>query len=84
VGISPEDQNMIFEEFRQVSEKDDQAREGTGLGLTLTKKFVEMHGGEISVTSEIGKGSSFRFFFPLTQVEEYQVETKTEVTAAAS
>jgi len=84
VGISPEDQKMIFEEFRQVSEKDGQAREGTGLGLTLTKKFVEMHGGEISVASEVGKGSSFRFFLPLTQVEEHQVENNTEDTAAVS
>ena len=77
VGISPEDQKMIFEEFRQVSEKDGQAREGTGLGLTLTKKFVEMHGGEISVESEVGKGSSFRFFLPLNQVKALQTENNT-------
>jgi signal transduction histidine kinase len=77
VGISPEDQKMIFEEFRQVSEKDGQAREGTGLGLTLTKKFVEMHGGEISVESEVGKGSNFRFFLPLNQIEALQIENNT-------
>jgi len=83
-GIAPEDQKTIFEEFRQVSEKDGQAREGTGLGLTLTKKFVEMHGGEISVASEVGKGSSFRFFLPLTQVDENQVDNNTGDTAAVS
>ena len=84
VGISPENQKLIFEEFRQVSEQDESVREGTGLGLTLTKKFVEMHGGEISVTSEVGKGSSFRFTLPLTQVEDLQVKNITEDAAAVN
>jgi signal transduction histidine kinase len=65
IGISPEDQQYIFEEFRQVTEDANQALEGTGLGLTLTKKFVEMHGGEISVQSQVGKGSTFSFSIPL-------------------
>jgi len=84
VGISPDNQKLIFEEFRQVSEQDESAREGTGLGLTLTKKFVEMHGGEISVASEVGKGSSFRFTLPLTQVEDLQVKNITEDAAAVN
>ena len=84
IGISAEDQKLVFEEFRQAGSKDGQVTEGTGLGLTLTKKFVEMHGGEISVESEIGKGSSFRFSLPLTQVEEYPVESNTGDAAVAS
>jgi signal transduction histidine kinase len=63
IGISQEDQAMIFQEFRQVGSSA-QRREGTGLGLTLTKKFVELHGGRISVTSEVGKGSTFTFTVP--------------------
>jgi signal transduction histidine kinase len=64
IGIAPEDQEAIFEEFRQVGSDEARKREGTGLGLTLTKKFVEMHGGRIWVESEVGKGSTFRFTLP--------------------
>ena len=60
VGIKPEDQQVIFEEFCQVGD-DSHKREGTGLGLTLTKKLVELHGGRIWVESEAGKGSTFTF-----------------------
>ncbi|MFA7383630.1 MAG: ATP-binding protein [Desulfurivibrionaceae bacterium] len=60
VGITPEDQQVIFEEFRQVGD-DSHKREGTGLGLTLTKRLVELHGGKIQVESEAGKGSTFTF-----------------------
>jgi len=84
VGISLEDQKLIFEEFRQASVKDGQASEGTGLGLTLTKKFVEMHGGEISVESEVGKGSRFKFWLPLAQIEERLVENNPEDSATES
>ena len=63
VGIGPEDQATIFQEFRQVG-SGEQRQEGTGLGLTLTKKFVELHGGRIWVTSEVGKGSTFTFTVP--------------------
>ena len=66
VGIAPEDQELIFEEFRQVGSNYAQKREGTGLGLTLTKKFVEMHGGKIWVDSQPGKGSTFTFTLPVT------------------
>ncbi len=66
IGIAPEDQEAIFEEFRQVGSDEARKREGTGLGLTLTKKFVEMHGGRIWVESEVGKGSTFRFTLPVS------------------
>lgn len=65
IGIAPEDQEAIFEEFRQVGSDDARKREGTGLGLTLAKKFVEMHGGRIGVRSEVGRGSTFTFTLPV-------------------
>jgi signal transduction histidine kinase len=65
IGISPEDQAKIFEEFRQVGSDYAHKVEGTGLGLTLAKKFVELHGGKIWVESEIGQGSRFTFTLPI-------------------
>jgi signal transduction histidine kinase len=64
IGISPDDQARIFEEFRQVGSDYAHKVEGTGLGLTLAKKFVELHGGKIWVESEVGKGSTFSFVLP--------------------
>jgi len=65
VGIAPEDQEAIFEEFRQVGTADKKV-EGTGLGLALSRKFIELHGGRIWVQSEPGKGSTFSFTLPAT------------------
>jgi signal transduction histidine kinase len=65
VGIAPEDQAAIFEEFRQVGREDARKQEGTGLGLTLAKKFVELHGGRIGVQSQVGQGSTFSFTLPV-------------------
>ena len=64
VGIAPEDQEAIFEEFRQVGTADKKV-EGTGLGLALSRKFVELHGGRIWVESQVGVGSTFAFTIPM-------------------
>ena len=66
VGIAPEDQEAVFEEFRQVGAADKKV-EGTGLGLALSRKFIELHGGRIWVTSAVGAGSTFTFTLPLTR-----------------
>jgi signal transduction histidine kinase len=64
VGIAPEDQEAVFEEFRQVGTADKKV-EGTGLGLALSRKFIELHGGRIGVRSQIGTGSTFTFTIPV-------------------
>jgi signal transduction histidine kinase len=65
MGISPEHLDLIFEEFRQLSDSSGRSHEGTGLGLALTRRLVELHGGEIWVESELGKGSTFTFSLPM-------------------
>jgi signal transduction histidine kinase len=64
VGIDPEDQEAVFEEFRQVGTAAKKV-EGTGLGLALSRKFVELHGGRIWVKSQVGHGSTFTFTLPV-------------------
>ncbi len=68
VGIAPEDQEAVFEEFRQVGTAAKKV-EGTGLGLTLCRKFIELHGGRIWVTSQLGAGSTFTFTIPVRHGE---------------
>jgi signal transduction histidine kinase len=68
VGIAPEDQEAVFEEFRQVGTADKKV-EGTGLGLALSRKFIELHGGRIWVKSQVGHGSTFTFTLPVRREE---------------
>ncbi len=65
IGIAPADLPRVFEEFQQVGPTTDRSREGTGLGLTLAKRFVELHGGRIWVESEVGSGTTFTFAIPM-------------------
>ncbi len=69
IGIAEKDHQIIFEEFRQASEGFSRNFEGSGLGLSITKKLVEKFGGSISVESEVGKGSTFIVILPLTDVK---------------
>jgi signal transduction histidine kinase len=64
VGIAPDQQALVFEEFRQAGGDYLRKSEGTGLGLSLAKRFVELHGGTMRVESELGRGSTFAFVLP--------------------
>ncbi len=82
IGIKPEDQAMIFEEFRQAVDGAGQTRGGTGLGLAIVRKFAEIQGGRVSVESIPGAGSTFRVLLPV-DVRETPV-AGAEVSAAAA
>ncbi len=64
VGIAPQHLSTIFDEFRQLDPGNPRSEEGTGLGLPLTRRLVELHGGTMAVQSEVGVGSTFRFALP--------------------
>jgi signal transduction histidine kinase len=64
IGIQPDQQALVFEEFRQVHGDYQRKSEGTGLGLSLSRRFVELHGGTIRVESAPGRGSTFAFILP--------------------
>jgi PAS domain S-box-containing protein len=78
IGIKKEDLKQIFEPFYQADNPVTRERKGTGLGLTLVKEIVEMHGGQIRVESEYGKGSDFIFTLPLVAGEETGAEEDTD------
>ncbi len=78
IGINEKDYQIIFEEFRQASEGYNRNFEGSGLGLSITKKIVEKFGGTITVESEIGKGTTFKVILPVTNAEAKEKE----ITAA--
>jgi signal transduction histidine kinase len=69
VGIAPEDQALVFDEFRQAGGDYLRKAEGTGLGLSLAKRFVELHGGSLGVDSRLGEGATFTFTLPLLTLE---------------
>jgi signal transduction histidine kinase len=69
IGIRKEDQTSIFEPFTQLDTQPGERKQGTGLGLALTKQLIELLGGKIWVESEYGKGSRFSFTIPLAEKE---------------
>lgn len=75
IGISEEDQKIIFDEFRQIDGTSTRKYNGTGLGLSICKKIADLMGGELTVQSKVGKGSIFSFTVP-TNIEEFHDENK--------
>ena len=80
IGILQKQQQLIFERFRQGSESHNRGYEGSGLGLSIAKSYVEMLGGEIWVESAEGKGSTFYFTIPYNAVSEKQTELKDTIS----
>ncbi|MEB3232793.1 MAG: ATP-binding protein [Leptolyngbyaceae bacterium] len=83
IGIAPEKCDRIFESFEQVDGSTARQYGGTGLGLAITKQLIELHGGEIWVESEVGKGSQFKFKLPLKQ-PGYQTEIPDPTSTAVA
>ncbi|MGA2408615.1 MAG: ATP-binding protein [Bacteroidales bacterium] len=81
IGIPKNQKELIFERFRQGSESHNRGYEGSGLGLSIAKSYVEMLGGEIWVESEEGKGSIFYFTIPYNAVSEEKIEIINAVSA---
>ena len=74
IGITREDQEIVFDEFRQVDSSYSRRYEGTGLGLALCKKFIQLHDGDIWVESEPGVGSRFYFSLPVPKTDLARAE----------
>lgn len=83
IGIKEDDLDMIFSEFQQANRKRDEQLGGTGIGLAITKRLVELHGGKIGVKSEVGKGSTFWFTLPQKKIQE-KLQDKPEVKEVAA
>jgi two-component system sensor histidine kinase ChiS len=82
IGIPPEKQTTIFQEFQQADGSISREFAGTGLGLSISKKLVELHGGKMWVESEVGKGSSFLFTLPVSSGKATEILKAEKATAS--
>lgn len=82
IGIKAEDMDKLFASFVQIESSLSRRYEGTGLGLALVKNIVELHGGSISVDSEVDRGSQFTVILPLQQVAEYNTESEAQIVTS--
>lgn len=76
IGIKKENQDIIFEQFRQVDQNFNKKREGSGIGLSLVKSIVEMHGGKITLDSIYGMYSRFSVYLPLETIDQKTLEAE--------
>jgi len=76
IGINEEDFDLIFQDFKRIMSKEVALIEGTGLGLSLTKRLIEFHGGNISFSSQLGKGSTFTFTIPKNIKKSFNTTSK--------
>lgn len=79
IGISKENQIIVFDAFKQIDGSINRKYDGTGLGLSITKKLVEMLGGEISLQSELNKGTTMEFYIPTNMEIEEDTEGRNEI-----
>jgi len=84
IGISPEDQARLFTKFFRSENPVAREKPGTGLGLCIVKKLIELQGGEISVQSELGRGTTFAFTIPLAQKTPEALEITSTLAASSS
>ena len=82
IGIKRDDMPKVFEEFRQIDSSSIRKEGGTGLGMAISRKFIELHGGEIWVESRFGNGSTFHFIIPVGEVVvcEWKGKAEKEIT----
>jgi signal transduction histidine kinase len=78
IGIEKEHLDLLFEKFYQIDKTLSRNAEGSGIGLSLTKSIVDLHGGNISVDSEIGKGSVFKIELPASTIEKKRAKEQTQ------
>ncbi len=84
LGVAKEDQARIFEAFQQVDSGPARHQPGTGLGLTLTRRFAHLHGGEVRIQSEVGKGSTFVVTLPIIAHQVDTMPADADVTASTN